>query len=425
MEQSGAIAKLLASDGVFKDCTELARLGGRLVGSPSEVQARELLRAKLAAIRPGQLGEHRFEYEAWTSSSCRLELLTDQALERPCHPLYWSMPTPPGGIESEIVDVGRGTLQDFEAAQDRIPGRIVLVRHEYPFARDTIHRRVKYNWSRERKAAGFIIANNLAGELLVTGSCGQDSPENIPGIGVSRETGELLAGRPAVRARIRHLNARQSATGTNLVLEIPGRGPEWVVLCAHYDGHDLAQSALDNATGAAVAVGIARAFSATVPDLPRGLRVILFTAEESGLLGSRLYVASLSSGARRRIALAISLDTIAGSARFGGLVSGFSELGRLVEAAAERTGVECATILPPLRNSDHFSFAAAGVPALRLVAGFDDPDAATRFLLTQGDTSDKVTRADLERGIRLSAEVVWAALTCPGVVASHRAPLET
>ena len=57
---------------------------------------------------------------------------------------------------------------------------------------------------------------------------------------------------------------------------------------------------------------------------------------------------------------------------------------------AEETGIALRTVRPLMQNSDHANFALAGIPALRLVAGFDDPGANLRYVLTPADTRDKV-----------------------------------
>jgi aminopeptidase YwaD len=195
--------------------------------------------------------------------------------------------------------------------------------------RNTIHRRIKYERSRERGAVGFIIANNIGGNLLVTGSCGQDLAANIPSLGVSMETGaELANSDEPVRAELVTVRAPKNAT--NLIAEIAGKTDEWIVVSAHYDGHDLAQSALDNATGVAAAIAILQCFAPLVGTLQRGLRVVLFSAEESGLLGSTRYVDGLTPSERNSIALNINLDTLAGSTHFTCLTSGFEELNRAI-----------------------------------------------------------------------------------------------
>jgi Zn-dependent M28 family amino/carboxypeptidase len=200
------------------------------------------------------------------------------------------------------------------------------------------------------------------------------------------------------------VGARAAAVGTNLIAELPGSGDEWIVVCAHYDGHDLAQSAVDNATGVAAALAVLREF-ASRPRRRRGLRVILFTAEESGLLGSRRYVESLGDGERRQIQMVINLDTVAGSPDLAALTSGFAQLDEFVS----RFGLRRVGGL--LRNSDHFNFAQAGIPALRLVAGFDQPESDVRYLLTQGDTADRVSPRALERGAAAALALADAALT--------------
>ena len=60
------------------------------------------------------------------------------------------------------------------------------------------------------------------------------------------------------------------------------------------------------------ALEILRRVQPHVANLPRGLRVMLFTTEEWGLHGSRVWVDAQTPEARREIALCVQLDTIAG-----------------------------------------------------------------------------------------------------------------
>jgi hypothetical protein len=62
-----------------------------------------------------------------------------------------------------------------------------------------------------------------------------------------------------------------------------------------------------------------------------------------------------------------------------------------------------------MTNSDHANFAQVGIPAFRLVAGFDEVDANLRFVLTAHDRRDKVAEGDLKRATRLAAAIVNAA----------------
>jgi hypothetical protein len=59
------------------------------------------------------------------------------------------------------------------------------------------------------------------------------------------------------------------------------------------------------------------------------------------------------------------------------------------------------------------------IPALRLVAGFDDPSASTRFVLTSADTRDKVQGGELLRAAKLATEITRAALNAPPEVVAN------
>jgi aminopeptidase YwaD len=76
-------------------------------------------------------------------------------------------------------------------------------------------------------------------------------------------------------------------------------------------------------------------------------------------------------------------------------------------AAANGHALRC--VRPLMMNSDHGNFALAGIPAFRLVAGYDDPLANARYVLTPADTRDKVARAELATAAELSAAVIMAA----------------
>jgi Zn-dependent M28 family amino/carboxypeptidase len=201
-------------------------------------------------------------------------------------------------------------------------------------------------------------------------------------------------------------------------------GGEVVVVCAHYDGHDLAESALDNATGSAAVIQIVETLAPLAARFRRSLRAILFTTEEWRLHGSAVYVDALGEAALGGIGLVVNLDTLAGSARLSALTSGFPGVADLVTRVAAGLGTEIAVVPRLLPNSDHFNFARRGVPALRLVAGFGDPESRVRYLLTQGDTCDKVAPAELKSAALVAAEIVWTALTQDAALPPHTTAAE-
>jgi aminopeptidase YwaD len=420
--RDAVVNRIWSSGELWSDLAELCAFGGRFCGTESETWARAWLRDRLAAATGGPVTAHRIDYEGWQRESCALTRLNPGSPPLLCHSLVRSPATPVGGLEADVVDLGRGSLEDFEANERDIPGRIVLVRHEYMFATGHVGRWVKYLWARDRGATGFLITSPLPGQVPVTGSSGEGGPDDIPAAGITQESGAALArvGGKHVRVRFEVSTRRGRSHTENLLAEIPGRGPEWVLLSAHIDGHDLAQSAMDNASGLAVALEVTRALQPLVPSLPRGLRVGFFTLEEWGLIGSRTYADGLPAAERERVAINVNLDSVAGSPSLTALTSGFVELDPFLHAAAAGCGLAIRTFRPLMANSDHYNFARHGIPAFRLVAGFDEPESRLRYLLTPGDTLDKISRSELKLAALLTAEIVLRACTADGPLAPHK-----
>nr|WP_246523026.1 M28 family peptidase [Neoroseomonas eburnea] len=360
----------------------------------------------MAAI--GEVRDEPVPYAGWTCHEARVTDLAS-GRELACAPLLGAASTPREGLAVETLDLGRGAPEQVAAAE--VGGRAVLARHEYPFAAWTVHRRAKLAAATAAGAAAFLIVQPEPGVGPVSGSSGRAGGEGIPALGISAEAGALLAeGR---RLRITLLGEDHAATTPTLVLDLPGRGPDRVVLSAHLDGHPLGESAIDNGTGLAAALSLARAAAPFVEGCPRGLTLCIFGAEEWALAGSRAWLAALPAERRARMALNLNLDSIAGGPSLTALTSGFAALGPFLRGAAAKAGLPLRTHLPLMTNSDHANFAAHGIPAARLVAGFDAPDSALRFLLTAADTRAIVPVQELKAATIAAGALLWGALTAP------------
>lgn len=383
--------------------------GGRLAGTDSEAKAVKLLEALGRDATGRDRHAESVLYDGWRAVTASLDLGDGASL--PCHPLVRTVGTTPSGLSAEVLDLGRGAPEDFEREMREIPGRIVLVRHELMFSAGTIHRRLKYQAAVKAGAAGFLIAGPEAGSL-VAGSSGRGAEPGIPAAGVSPETASRLVERDGCRPQVRlRIDVRESADhATNLFFDLPGRTDEWIVLSAHVDGHDLAESAMDNASGVAVALSVAREIARISPnDRQRGLRLALFNIEEWALLGSAAHVTAMTAEERGKMALNVNVDSV-GYGRLTALTSNFCALEPFLRAAAAAAGVPLSLFRPTQRNSDHFNFADAGIPAFRLVAGFDDRSSAGRLVLTERDTRGMVDAEALASAARLTYSVVESAL---------------
>jgi hypothetical protein len=405
-----AIAAHLAADpGLWRDFNDICDTGGRLAGTESEKKAFALLRERVKAASPANSGRSiPVPYGGWRAKRATLRL-ADGTMAR-CHPLVRSIATAPTGLTAEVIDIGRGTPEEFAEHARDIKGRIVLARHELMFAAGTIHRRRKYDMARAAGAVGFLIAGPLPGHV-VTGSSGRMGGDGIPGLGVTPEVAARLArtaaGWPTVTMTVE--TEESPAETETLMYDYPGTTDEWVVLSAHVDGHDLAESAMDNGTGLASVLSVARALSPMASTFRRGLRVMFFSVEEWALTGSAQYVEALSPAERSKIALNVNLDSVAGSPNLAALTSGYGGVEPFLLEVAEANGQSVRTVRPLMTNSDHANFAQGGIPAIRLVAGFDDAAAHLHKVLTPADTRDKVAQSELRQATLLTAAFVAAA----------------
>ena len=106
----------------------------------------------------------------------------------------------------------------------------------------------------------------------------------------------------------------------------------------------------------------------------------------------------------------LNLDTVVGGSGLTALTSGFEALGPFLTDVATTAGLDLGVHLPPMLNSDHANFAALGIPALRLVSGFNEPESRTRLLLTRHDRSDLARLEDFIEPMRMAWSILRAAL---------------
>ena len=211
--------------------------------------------------------------------------------------------------------------------------------------------------------------------------------------------GAARAGQPQslvlpVTAHIHTLSSHTSADSPNIIGEVPGSDPalrnQYVVYTAHVDhlgicppvnGDNVCHGALDNASGTASLLEIARAF-ASLPTAPR--RSILFvfvTGEEMGLLGSD-YFANFPTVPRSAIVADLNIDGAPGLYydMKDVIVLGMehSSLEQQVQSAAKRIGYSLSPDPMPEENffirSDQYSFVLQGIPAVDVTDGIQSVD---------------------------------------------------
>jgi Zn-dependent M28 family amino/carboxypeptidase len=181
----------------------------------------------------------------------------------------------------------------------------------------------------------------------------------------------------------------------NILARIPGAGhpDETVLYGAHWDAYgratpvgddDIYNGAVDNATGVAGLIELARLFKAgAAPD--RSVVFAAWTAEEAGLLGAEYYAANPVWPLETTVAN-INMDSFLPGAEISPQIvvmgAGKSETDRWLERRATEQGRVLIPDPAPqaggFYRSDHFPLAKMGVPALFGAAGFTGHNAASR-----------------------------------------------
>ena len=203
------------------------------------------------------------------------------------------------------------TPEDYPLA-DPVVDQIALVQ------RGTCTFQVKAENAEARGYDAVIVFNQgIPGrEGVVLGTLSEASFEvvNIPAIGVSFALGQELAETDGAAARIFVDALMEQRDAANVIAELPGRTSDNVVMMgAHLDSVPEGEGIQDNGTGSAGILELAENLART--RLQNTVRFAWWGAEEAGLVGSNLYVASLSDEEFARIALYLNYDMI-GSPNF-------------------------------------------------------------------------------------------------------------
>jgi len=183
-------------------------------------------------------------------------------------------------------------------------------------------------------------------------------------------------------------NAIRRASSSNVVGILPGtqRPDEYVIVTAHWDhlgkalafsGDAIFNGALDNATGTAGLLGLARAFGEVRPRPECSVVFVAFTGEEYGLLGSE-YFGQHPTVPIAKVAGGLNIDGMGVIGRTHDVIVlgfGSSELEERLRAAAAPQGRVLQPEPTPEKGyyyrSDHFNLARQGVPMLYAKSGID------------------------------------------------------
>ena len=401
-----ALGRTWIDDEPWTFLTELTALGSRMGGSEGERRAADLIhdafeRAGLTDVRTDPFEAstwERGETELRVETSARDGSTTTRRFEALALPY-----SPAGTVEREFVDVGYGTPEEVD--EEDVDGRIVVASTTTPSGSRFIHRMEKFSYAIEQGATGFVFVNHVDGQLPPTGSLTFGDEADAIAVGVSKETGAWLreyaanTTGPAGRMSLDVDATTRPGESRNVVGRVGPDTDDRVLLVAHYDGHDIAEGALDNGCGIATVVTAAEIL--TEAELDVGVDVVAVGGEEIGLLGSEHLAETIDADQVRSV---VNVD---GAGRFRDLVA----LSHTSEATAGvATEVSEATRHPievepePHPFSDQWPFVRRGVPTLQLHS--DSGERGRGWGHTHADTRDKVDDRNVREHGMLTAVLV-------------------
>ena len=204
----------------------------------------------------------------------------------------------------------------------------------------------------------------------------------------------------------------------NVVAEIPGssKKDELVMLGAHLDSWTGGTGATDNAAGCAVTMEVIRILKTLNLQMPRTVRIALWTGEEQGLLGSKAYVKDHFAD-RETMALKPEHARLSGYFNFDngtGKIRGVylqeNDMMRPVFEVwlAPFKDLGAATVsIRTTGGTDHLSFDEVGLPGFQFIQ--DPVEYSTRSHHSNMDLYDRLQQPDLMQAAAVMASVVYHA----------------
>jgi hypothetical protein len=394
-------------------------IGGRVPGTPAMQRAVDWGMAAFKDADAENVHTEEFTIQqSWAEGATSMTAATYSGTAFPVRAvsIAWA-PALAAAKHVPVMDVGQGSEAEFAKAGD-VSGKLLLV-----------HTKVLASWADlflEYEQAPAVIALAVKGKAkAIAFMATRDNDilyrhtnssfgeiDQLPMVIVTREDGEriarLLASANPVWADLAIPNRIGGPIKSwNVVAEIRGseKPDEFVILGAHLDSWELGTGALDNGCNAALVIDALRTIKASGLKPRRSMRFILFSGEEQGLIGSRMYAVAHRS----------ELDKAAGVVVFDagtGKTTSFSTGGRKdvvssakgLMAPLEQFGA--AKLIPTAEaGTDHFDFMLEGVPTF--VAEQDEANYLVNYHATS-DTYDKVDFAQLKKHVAEAAALSFA-----------------
>ena len=399
-------------------------IGPRLAGSPAAERARDWGLAKMKALGFQNVHAEPFAIDAFVRGPESAEVIAPYPQRLAIIGLGRTPPTPPGGIEAEIV-VFHAYADLLAAPVGSLKGKIAVVTEAMVKTQDgsgygamNPARRAGSSEASRRGAVAYLVRSLSTNDARLPHAGAMNPAKdvtNIPAAALSTPDAELLdhmarRGKP-VTIRLVIGSTTRPGMAWNVVGDLPGDGSskEMIVIGGHLDSWDPGTGALDDGAGVAITTAAAK-LVAGMPGRKRTIRVVMFGAEEMDYASDAFGEAHKAEFAR--IALTSECDT------------GADNIWALRLPAGMKNGpvfAPLASLLAPLKidiandpatgaGDDVRSMIAGGVPA------FSFRQNASRYFdihHSADDTLDKIDRLQMNQNVAAWATLLYLAASAP------------
>lgn len=403
-------------------------IGPRFAGTTQDERARKWAVNRLTELGFENVRVEEFEMDFWSRGSRAQEsvaILAPFPQELYATALGGSAASPDGGLEAEIAFFDSfDDLLAFDDSSDALAGKIVYVNDRMVAARSG----AGYGPANRKRTQGWIQAEDRGAVGILIRSVGT-SNNRFPHTGMmSRPEGRrakipamALAAPDADQVQRIHRRGeaitvsmqtqagwRGTATSGNVIGEIVGSdAPEEIVIIgAHLDSWDNSPGALDDGSGVGIVTAAAKLIIDSGERPRRTIRVVLFGAEEVGLLGGRAYAEARAEDGTLANHI-IGSESDMGAREVWQLTSNVAEHAYPFFDAMQVEMQHLGILRGPNTGSggpDLIPLQRMGMPVARLRQNGED---MFEFHHTPNDTFDKIVPAQMRQNVAAWVMFTW------------------
>jgi len=341
------------------------QIGPRPSGSAEIKKARAVLAKQLTEIGLVNVHEEEVPVRAWHPGNPSVELTEPQRKRFDCVQCLFSKS---GVISAPLVNAGNGNDEDYARSDGEVSGAVVLMEGmdvsggKYVTLKQRVEKAIHHG------AAAVILRSIEHTGMAAVEVVDMVGTTPIPVVSVDAEAGNELRAAISNETTVNVYTdgfARETICA-NLVAELgPSQLPEEViVLGAHLDSFPNVPGAFDDLSGVITAFEIARIISPFRDKFCRTLRLIFYTGEETGFIGSKTYV-NKHVDDLRNIKFVVNLDGLFDSTATGTAVMGSPKMRDYIDNCFEDAGTNVDVRNLFCMSSDYLAFILQGIPACR------------------------------------------------------------